>query len=184
MSDGGYKIRDQGAIHFLTFAVVDWVDVFTRKLFCDVVVDSLKFCQEERGLLIHSWIIMSNHLHLLSSARDQNLSDLLRDFKKFTSREIIKAIEKNPKESRKDWMLQIFKNHGAANSRNALNQFWQQDNCPQICYTTDFTFQKLNYIHQNPVKAGFVKNAEDYIYSSANAYKTRQQIGPIEISFL
>ena len=101
MSDGGYKIHNQAAIHFITFAVSEWVDVFTRKEYRDIVLESIRFCQKEKGLLLHSWCIMSNHLHLIVSAKNENLSDVLRDFKKFTSKQVISAIENNPKESRK-----------------------------------------------------------------------------------
>ena len=101
MSEGGYKIRNQAAIHFITFAVVSWIDVFTRKDYRDILLDSIRFCQREKGLVVYSWCIMSNHVHLIVSARNNNLSDVLRDFKKFTSKKIITAIEANTKESRK-----------------------------------------------------------------------------------
>jgi putative transposase len=101
MSEGGYKIRNQEAIHFITFAVTEWVDVFTRKDYRDIVLDSLRFCQAEKGLLLHCWCIMSNHLHLIISAKNKDLSDVLRDFKKYTSKQIITAIQNNQHESRK-----------------------------------------------------------------------------------
>src|SRR5882672_8497949 len=88
MSDGGYKIRNQAAIHFITFAVVEWIDVFTRKEYRDIVLESIKYCQAEKGLLLHCWCIMSNHLHLIASAKNNNLSDILRDFKKFTGKQV------------------------------------------------------------------------------------------------
>ncbi len=82
MSEGGYKIRNQAAIHFITFAVVEWVDVFTRQQYRDIVLDSIKYCQAEKGLLLHCCCVMSNHLHLIASAKNKDLSDVLRDFKK------------------------------------------------------------------------------------------------------
>ena len=69
MSEGGYKIRNPAAIHFITFAVVEWVDIFTRKQYRDIVLESIKYCQAEKGLLLHAWCIMSNHLHLIASAK-------------------------------------------------------------------------------------------------------------------
>jgi REP element-mobilizing transposase RayT len=92
MSEGGYKIRNKEAAHFITFAVVEWVDVFTRKDYWDILLDSIRHCQKEKGLLLHAWCIMSNHVHLIASALDNNLSDILRDFKKFTSKQVITAI--------------------------------------------------------------------------------------------
>ena len=117
MSVGGYKIRNPAAIHFITFVPIaigmEWIDVFTRKEYRDIVLDSIRYCQSEKGLALHSWCLMSNHLHLVVSAKNENLSDILRDFKKFTSKQIIEAIINNKQESRKDWMLQIFKEEGS-----------------------------------------------------------------------
>ena len=86
MKNDGYKIRDQHGIYFLTFAVVEWVDVFTRKEYADIVIESLRYCIQHKGLKLYAWCIMSNHVHLIVSAEQGNLSDVLRDFKKFTSK--------------------------------------------------------------------------------------------------
>jgi REP element-mobilizing transposase RayT len=184
MSDGGHKIRNKEDIHFVTFAVVEWVDVFTRKEYKDIVIESLKHCQKERGLQIHSWCIMSNHLHLVVSAKQGDTSDILRDFKKFTSKEIIKAITNHAGESRREWMLEIFRREGAANSRNVIYQFWRQDNQPKELFSSEFTGQKLEYIHNNPVEAGIVEKAEDYVFSSARDYYLGRNVGLLEIEFL
>ena len=82
MGEGGYKIRDKGGIHFVTFAVVEQVDVFTRKEYRDLLLDSIGHCQNEKGLILHSWCLMSNPVHLVISAKEHNPSDILRDFKK------------------------------------------------------------------------------------------------------
>ena len=184
MSDGGYKIRNQAAIHFITFAVVEWIDVFTRKDYRHIVIESIKYCQTEKGLMLHCWCIMSNHLHLIASARNHDLSDILRDFKKFTSKQIIDTIISNEHESRKDWMLKIFKEEGKKNSRNSKYQFWRQDNQPQELYSPAFVFQKINYIHNNPVEAGIVEKPEQYLYSSARDYVETKKCGLLDLVFL
>lgn len=184
MSEGGYKIRNQSAAHFITFAVVGWADVFTRKQYRDIVLDSIRFCQQEKNLSLHGWCIMSNHVHLIISAKTGNLSDILRDFKKFTSKQLIKAIRENKQESRREWMLEIFKKEGQKNSRNSEYQFWRQDNQPIELYSGAFTVQKLNYIHQNPVETGLVENAKDYLYSSARDYHSGRQCGLLEVTFI
>jgi putative transposase len=181
MSDGGYKIRNKKEIHFVTFAVVEWVDVFTRKGYKDIVLESLRFCQKEKGLLLHGWCIMSNHVHLIASAKNEDLSKILRDFKKFTSKKIIAAIEQSGTESRRDWMLRIFKVQAQKNSHNVHYQFWRQDNQPQELYSPGFTAQKLNYVHNNPVEAGLVEKPEDYLYSSARSYIQSGQPGLLEV---
>ncbi|GEO08677.1 REP-associated tyrosine transposase [Segetibacter aerophilus] len=170
MKDDGYKIRDQHAVHFITFGVVEWVDVFTRRTYADIAIQSLLYCINNKELRLHGWCIMSNHIHLIISTANGNLSDILRDFKKFTSKEIITTIENNKQESRKNWMLWIFKKAGEKNSRNKQYQFWQQDNHPILLETVEFTLDKLNYMHNNPVKAGIVEKAEEYLLSSARDY--------------
>jgi REP element-mobilizing transposase RayT len=184
MAEGGYKIRDKQAIHFLTFAVVEWVDVFTRKEYKDVLIESLKYCQKEKGLIIFAWCIMSNHVHLAVAARNNDLSDVLRDFKKYTSKQIIKAVEGNKQESRKDWMLRVFKQQGLSNSRNGVYQFWRQDNQPKEMYSEHFIKQKMDYIHNNPIEEGIVDKAEEYLYSSARDYYYGKKIGLLEIEWL
>lgn len=170
-------------MHFITFAVVDWVDVFTRMEYRDIVVESLRYCQQKKGLNLHGWTLMSNHIHLIISARDgYSPSEILRDFKKFTSYHILRAIEQNSRESRRDWMLQLFKKAGQLNSRNATFQFWQQDNQPKELNSNEMLDQKLNYIHNNAVEAGLVVNAEDWLYSSAVDYAGGK--GLLKIVFL
>jgi len=90
----------------------------------------------------------------------------------------------NAQESRKEWMLRIFKDAGQANSRNTNYQFWRQDNQPKECYSPAFTIQKLNYIHNNPVEAGIVDKAEEYVYSSARDYHCKKNCGLLNIAFI
>ena len=189
MQEGGYKIRNQAAIHFITFAVVvpiaiGRVDVFTRKDYRDIVLDSIRHCQTEKGLVLHCWCIMSNHLHLIVSAKNSDLSDILRDFKKFTSKQIVKAIEENQHVSRRDWMLRIFRDEGEKNSRNKNYQFWRQDNQPQELYSPAFVFQKMNFIHNSSVEACIVERPEHYIYSSAKDYFYTKKCGLLDLVFL
>ena len=127
---------------------------------------------------------MSTHLHLVVSAKNHNLSDVLRDLKKFTSKQIMAAIMNNSKESRKEWMMEIFRKEGQKNSRNSIFQFWWQDNQPQELYSPAFIFQKMNYIHNNAVEAGIVEKPEDYIYSSAKDYAMTKKCGLPDLVFL
>lgn len=184
MSDRGYTIKNQHAIHFITFAVVQWIDVFSRKDYADILIESLKYCQANKGLKVHAWCIMSNHVHLMISAQaPSKLSDILRDLKKFTSNNITKAISENTHESRKNWMMWIFKRAGEKNNKNKELQFWQQDNHPIECDTNEIIETRLNYIHENPVRSKMVWQAHDYVYSSAIDYYTDGK-GLLEIEFI
>ncbi|MGK7390789.1 MAG: REP-associated tyrosine transposase [Candidatus Cyclobacteriaceae bacterium M2_1C_046] len=177
----GYKIRNQAGIFYLTITVVEWIDVFTRDSYCYIIVKSLNYCIEEKGLTVYSWVIMSNHLHLIVSSKNGDLSDVIRDFKKFTASTILKEID-TKYESRRNWMMWIFKSKGEKNSRNKKYQFWKQDNHPEELETNAFKDQKLNYIHMNPVKAGIVDEPEHYRWSSARDYAGIK--GLVKVEFL
>ena len=101
-----YKFRDPEGMCFVTMTTVGWVDLFTRKELKQVMIDSLRHCQKEKGLVIHAWCLMPSHLHMIVSTRKDPLPDIMRDFKKFTSKELVKTI-KGINESRKDWMLDL-----------------------------------------------------------------------------
>ena len=170
-----YKFADPEGIYFVTFAVVEWVDVFTRQVYRDILIESFRHCIREKGLAIHGYVIMSNHVHLIISSKGkQSLSAIMRDMKKFSSIKIIQEIIGNLSESRRDWMLRIFADAGKANGNNTHYQFWEQENHPIELHPNSNLFsQKLEYIHQNPVKAGLVAEAADYLYSSASNYEEK-----------
>ena len=105
---GGYIIRDQNLPHFITATVVDWIDVFSRQNYRDIVVDCLDFCRKNKSMILYGYVIMSNHIHMIVQSEKGELSDLLRDFKKFTATKIIEKIKSDP-ESRREWMLERFK---------------------------------------------------------------------------
>lgn len=169
-----YKFNNPDGIYFVTFTVVDWIDIFTRPVYKEIIVESLNYSIENKGLTVYAWVLMSNHIHLIISAEKNNkLSDIVRDFKKFTSKRIIDEIQTNPIESRKNWMLWLFKCHGEANSNNKNFQFWIQDYHGVELDTNKIIEIRLDYIHNNPVKAQLVSEPENYIYGSAADYTER-----------
>jgi putative transposase len=173
-----YKFSNPEGLYFVTFAVVGWIDIFTRREYKDILLDTFRFCIKEKGLVIHAYVIMSNHVHLIISKKGEpSFSDIMRDMKKYASVKIIKAIIDNPQESRKKWILYLLAQAGKANSNNKYYQLWQQDNHPiELHPATDLFAEKLNYIHQNPVAAGWINNPSEYIYSSASNYEGLESI--------
>ena len=165
----GYVIRDQKLPHFITSTVVDWIDVFTRQSYRDIVIECLDYCIKNKGMILYGYVIMSNHIHLIIQSEDGKLSDLIRDFKKFIAKSILEKIQNSP-ESRREWMLAQFKLAAEKHTRNKLYQFWQYGNHAEEIYTNKFMWTKLDYIHLNPVRAGHVNRASEYIYSSASNY--------------
>ena len=103
------QYRITGEVYFVTVTVIDCVDIFSRPSYKHIIIESLEYCQEQKGLLIYAWVLMTNHLHMIvGSNRENKISDRLRDFKKFTSKEIINTLKADIQESRRDWMLNRF----------------------------------------------------------------------------
>ncbi|AMJ65772.1 REP-associated tyrosine transposase [Hymenobacter sp. PAMC 26628] len=168
-----YKIRDSQHLYFVSFATVNWIDVFTRRLYNDIFVDSLRYCQEHKGLEIYAWCLMTNHAHLIVSTEAEHLSGILRDLKRHTAKAVLRAIEDKQQESRRSWVLWMFEGAGQRNAHNTKYQFWQHDSHPIELHSIELQQQRLHYLHQNPVVAGFVDAPEDFLYSSARNYAGR-----------
>lgn len=168
MSDS-YQIHDQSAMYFLTLQVVFWLDVFTREIYRKIVIESLSYCRNHKQLEVYGYVIMSNHVHLIVSSANGSLSDTIRDFKKFTANNIIASI-KTGKESRRKWLLSEMAFAARKHKRNSKYQFWTHNNHAVELSTNYMMDQRLEYVHKNPVKAGIVDKAEDYLYSSARNY--------------
>ena len=164
----GYKIDEKDGAHFLTFQVVGWVDLFTRMDYRDVVIDSFNYCQQNKGLNLFAYVIMSNHIHLLAQSELSDLSGFIRDFKSFTSKRFVEIMESS-KESRSEWMKLIFEYHAKFKGKQT-HQIWTHENHAEHIYSQKFIEQKVQYIHNNPVRARIVEKPEDYLYSSARNY--------------
>ena len=165
-----YKFGESTGAYFISFATVYWIDVFTRDIYFSVIIESLDYCRKNKGMEIYGYCIMPSHIHLIFRSAEADPSGLIRDFKGFTSRKMLKTIEENAQESRKEWMLWMFEKAGKKNSNVKNRQFWQQNNKPIELWSLKVFEQKLNYIHNNPVISGFVTNPIDWKYSSARNY--------------
>ena len=175
-----YKFHDNSKLYFVTFTVVERADVFIRDTYHDILYESLKFCQTKKGLEVYAYCIMTSHIHLIIGTETGVLADIVRDFKSFTSRHIRISIGQNEQESRRELMLAIFNKAGDKNKRNIDFQFWQQHNHPIELSNPVILKQRLNYIHNNPVEAGFVEKAEEWTHSSAGDYYGTRK-GKIEL---
>lgn len=116
--------RILGEVYFITITVVDWVDIFTRPKYKHIILDSLTYCQQKKGLKIYAWVLMSNHLHMLVSVgQGHTLADVVRDFKKFTSKKILAELEDDVQESRREWMLEHFRRSAAGDGKSTSYRF-------------------------------------------------------------
>ena len=170
----GYKLSEKEGLYYLTFQIVGWIDIFTRKIYRNIVIDSLKYCQEHKGLNLFAFVIMTNHIHLLAQSAHGDLSGFIRDFKSYTSKKFLEVINSDV-ESRKDWMKIVFAYHGKLKIKQE-NQIWTHENHGELIYSGKFIEQKLSYIHENPVRSGIVTKAEDYLYSSARNYADMESV--------
>jgi len=178
----GYKIAEGTGAYYLTFHIVGWVDLFTRQSYRDIVIESLKYCLQNKGFDLFAYVIVSNHIHLLARSQSGDLSGTIRDFKNYTSRKFIEILESNT-ESRREWMKMIFEYHGKFKNKQT-NQIWTHENHAEHIFSQQFIEQKITYIHNNPVRAGIVAKPYDYLYSSARNYADLENlIDVIKVDF-
>ena len=177
-----YKFSDNDQLYFITFGVVHWIDLFIRKEYRNILLDSWRFCQREKGLEIYAWCIMTSHVHMIIGSRDRPMDKIVGEMKSYTSRMLRQAISEHPGESRKEWIIWLMEKAGMGNSNNTEWQLWQQHNHPIALFNEKIFYQKMDYIHYNPVEAGFVENEENYPFSSDRDFFERK--GLIELSFI
>ena len=125
-----YKFHDQDKLYFISFATVHWIDVFIREEYMQIIIESWKHCQKDKGLEIYGWSIMPSHVHMIIGSKKNKLEDIVRDMKKHTSSELRIAIKNNNFESRKEWIIWMMERAGKKNGNNKDWQFWQQHNNP------------------------------------------------------
>ncbi len=160
-----YKVQEPDHAHFITATVVEWLPIFTSSACCDVLVQSFEYCRRNKGLRIHAWVIMDHHFHAVVSGPE--LGETLRDLKRFTSRLLLGQI----RAEKREWLLNQLSFFCAANKTNSVHQVWQEGIHPQAIYSDTTMMQKIDYLHNNPVKRGWVDAPEDWRYSSAHEWQ-------------
>ncbi len=166
------QLQGRQACYFITFNTVDWVDVFIRPVYKQVVVHTLNHFIDNKGLIVHAWCLMTNHLHLLVQAKEGFvINDIEKEFKTFTTTKILEAIDTEP-EARRDWMLKRFENFSNLLGLNKKYHVWQNTCSTQFIdlRKTDSLLEHFSFIHENPVRDRFVDTAADFPYSSARDY--------------
>ena len=165
-----YKATTTEDCYFMTLTIVDWIDLFTRLKQKHIITEALAYCQQNKGLELYAYCLMPSHLHLLAKATEGFImSDVIRDFKKFTSKQIIRTINEHP-ESRRAWLLEHFNKACQHLKRAQQYTVWQNGYHAEIAFSNSFIKEKIHYIHNNPVKEKIVEHPEDYVFSSARNY--------------
>jgi putative transposase len=169
-------VTPQQACHYITFNTVDWVDVFIRPAYKQIIANTLNEFIGTKGVTVFAWCLMTNHLHLMIQAKDgTGLATIERDFKKITTTRILEAIDLEP-ELRRDWMLKRFEHFSQSLKKIEKYQVWQNCSNPEF---VDFrqpnkVREHLTYVHENPVRDKIVFLADEYVFSSAGDYNGRK----------
>jgi putative transposase len=165
MGRSRYKIFEDVQPYFLTCTVVNWLPLFSNPEIVEIVKDSLSFLQEHDRLQIYAFVIMENHLHLIASSHD--LTKGIGDFKSYTARRIIDYLVEKQATNLLDQLAWLKTGH----KKDREYQFWQEGSHPEPIVGHEMIRQKMNYIHNNPVRRGYVDQAKDWRYSSARNYE-------------
>ena len=165
-----YKVIDSSTPTFITVTVTGWVDLFVRPVYAQILDASLNYCIEEKGLRIHAYVYMPSHLHAVVTSVKEELQNIIRDFKKFTSKALVSAIKEHP-ESRREWLLNKFRYEAKRTNRASNYKLWQDGFHPVLLDTVEKVEQRINYIHYNPVETGFVYQERDWVNSSYAQYE-------------
>jgi putative transposase len=155
------------AIYYSTLTIIEWIDIFTKPEYFECLIDSLNYCQNNKGLQLHGYVFMTNHIHLIYSVLpDHKPEDFLRDFKKWTTRKIDSLLDQESRHYIRNLLSKSF-------HKKEINAFqlWQTQNYSEMIETEDFFLQKLKYMHLNPVRKGYVLEARDWKYSSARNWE-------------
>ncbi|RLC07392.1 MAG: transposase [Deltaproteobacteria bacterium] len=177
MTRSRYKITSKGLPHFLTCTVVNWIPVFARPKAAQTVLDSLRYLQAKEELVIFGFIIMENHLHMIASGKD--LPNIIRRFKSFTARKIIDYFRDRGEKA----ILEQLSNAKVPHKEDRRYQFWQEGNHPILIQNDEMMRQKLEYIHNNPVRRGYVDNPAHWRYSSARNYAGQEGLLEVTVTW-
>jgi len=176
MGRSRYKIYEPTHPHFVTCTILHWLPIFTRKESVDIILNSLKFLQKQDNLKLHAYVILENHLHMV--LRSDDLQKSMESFKKFTAREILKLLKKENATT----ILEQLAFYKKAHRKEKSFQVWEEGYQPKLIKSEAILKVKIDYIHHNPVKRGYVDEAMYWRYSSARDYEGGE--GLIEIDKL
>ncbi len=174
MGRSRYKIYELQKPHFLTCTIINWIPIFTRKDTVKIIIDSLSYLQQERNFKLYGYVILENHLHLVAQA-DNNLAKEISNFKSYTAKMLIRYLE----EKRVERILREFAFHKKQHKNDRKYQVWEEGSHPQLLQNLEMLRQKLEYIHFNPVKRGYVDEPIHWRYSSARNYANMESLLPV-----
>ena len=159
-----YRIYENEHPYFLTCTIVGWVAVFTRPEAVQIIFDSWEFLRREKGFRLFGYVVLENHLHLIASA--PNLANAIKSFKMFTARQIIDLLDRHQAKV----LLKQLRALKLRHKTESEYQVWEEGSKPKQIGSDEMMRQKLEYMHNNPVKRGYVDEPVHWRYSSARNY--------------
>jgi putative transposase len=172
-----YKFQDKEGIYFVTSTVIEWVPIFTSASYFNIMISALKYCQTNMCLNVFAYVFMENHYHLVCQAPD--LSKTMQSYKRHTAKKILEQLETD----KKKWVLDLLSFYKKRHKTESDHQFWQEGSHPQQVVSNKVLRQKIQYIHYNPVRRGYVAEPEHWVFSSAGDY-ILQRKGVVELQAL
>ncbi len=169
-----YKIYNENGIFFVTSTIIDWIPVFIDEKYFSIMIDTVKYYQQNSDLTVYSYVFLDNHFHMIISGSD--ITKAMQSIKKYTAKEILR----NLKMDSNDTVLRRFRESKPAHKTTSKHQVWQEGFHPQEIISYEMLKQKIDYIHNNPVRRQYVEKPEEWKYSSAVDYYTEKK-GPLEI---
>ena len=164
MSRSRYRFGDEHFPYFMTNSVVAWLPVFSYPEFANIILESWRFLQSQRNIDILAWVILENHLHWIGIG--PRLSQRVGEFKSFTATSILKLMDVKGTKT----LLQELEYYKLRHKGDQEHQLWQEGSHPQIIESDERMWQKIEYIHNNPLRRGYVDDPVHWRYSSARSY--------------
>lgn len=177
MGRSRYRIFENEAPYFLTCTFVGWLPIFTRPAAVEIVIDSWRFLRVHGRIELYGYVILENHLHFIATSRD--LAKEVGDFKSYTARRIVDLLV----ERRDMALLDQLRSFRARHKWDREFQVWQEGSHPQQITGDEMMRQKLEYMHQNPVKRGYVDDPLHWRYSSARCYEGLEALFPVAVDW-
>jgi len=164
MTRSRYRFGDDHYPHFMTSTVVAWLPIFSTPRFAEIVLDSWRFLQTEREIDILAFVILENHIHWIAVGPE--LGKRVGEFKSFTATSILREMKKRKYET----LLQELKFHKLRHKLDQTYQLWQEGSHPQLIEAEQVMWQKIEYIHNNPLRRGYIDDTLHWRYSSVRCY--------------
>jgi REP element-mobilizing transposase RayT len=175
MGRSRYKFHEEHYPYFVTSTILEGLPMFCKPQIAQILLDQLVFMQNEKAIKLYAYVIMPNHFHAV--VQGKNLAEALRLTKSYSARRTLEYLKMNGHTRWLKKLKQFKKTHKVGRTY----QFWEEGLHPKQLTTVDMVNQKITYIHDNPLKSGFVEHAVDWRYSSALDYFGEEGLIPITL---